>query len=258
LADEYERIPDALGGGTVAFMEGTHWLCGAIGCGLDHPLTSEGVRYARDYVATRGGRPRVDLTDQSGRDAFLAVGSAGLALKHAERVLWRDLAHPVGAPSVPGLTLERLDPGDDDQLLRHARHTMHGFSRPGEPPTEGELQAAIRSQKHPRSRGFLAFIDGHLAGTCGMEVASIAPVAGQPPVKVASLWGAVVGEPYRRRGLQHALIAHRLRQGQQEGCTLAVIECEPGIATERNAARVGFALAYTRLAFKAPAEPNLE
>lgn len=251
LADEHELLPAEHGGGTVAFMSGAHWLCGAIGCNLDSPLTPEGARHVFDYVASRGGRPRLDLTDQAGKAAFKAVAQAGFVLDHAERVLARNLTDPVEMPDVPGLAIERLNTQDDADVRRHARHTIAGFTPAGQPMAEGEIESALRAQLHPRSRGFWALIDGAPAATCGMEVAEIAPTPDAPPVRVASLWGAVVAEPFRRRGIQQALIAHRLKQGVAEGCAVAVIECEPGIATERNARRLGFTLAYTRLAFKA-------
>lgn len=256
LADEHERLPHSMGGGVVAFMPGAHWLCGAIGCNLDSPLTPQGAQSIAHYVASRGGRPRIDLTDESGEAAYAAVAKAGLVLDHAERVLARDLAQPVEPPAIAGLTIERLDPANRADLRRHVAHTVGGFMPPGVQPTEGEIEAAARSQAHPRSRGFFATLDGQLAGTCGMEIVEIEPEPNTPPVKVASLWGAVVGEPYRRQGIQRALIAHRLLEGQQAGCTVAVIECRPGIPTERNAARLGFALAYTRLAFKTPQDPG--
>ncbi len=252
LADEHEAIPAEFGGGVMAFKEGVHWLTGAIGCGIDAPLASEGAKRVVEYVTKRGGRPRIDLTDESGKDAYKVVADAGLMLEHAERVLSRDLALPVKMPVVEGLTLERLDPSSNEQLQRHARHTMNGFTEPGRVATDGEIEAAIRSQQHPRSRGFFAYVDSELAGTCGMEVVTIEPSPDHGPMKIASLWGAVVGEGFRRRGIQQALIAHRLLQGQAEGCSAAVIECQPGIPTERNSGRLGFTLAYTRLAFKAP------
>jgi GNAT superfamily N-acetyltransferase len=237
----------------MAFKTGVHWLTGAIGCGIDAPLTQEGAQRVVDYVARRGGRPRIDLTDASGKESYKVVADAGLVLDHAERVLSRDLAVPVEMPPVPGLTLKRLDPANPGDLRRHVEHTVRGFMEPGVEPTEGELEAAAHSQAHPRSRGFFAMVDGEIAGTCGMEIVTIEPSPEIGPVKIASLWGAVVGERFRRRGIQQALIAHRLLQGQGEGCRAAVIECQPGIPTERNAGRLGFGLAYTRLAFKAPA-----
>lgn len=252
LADEHEPISPEHGGGVVAFKHGVRWLCGAIGCGIDTPLTPEGARHVVEYVASRGGRPRIDLTDQSGADAYRAAADAGLVLDETERVLARSLAEPVEMPEVDGLTLENLDPENETQLQSHAEHTTRGFAPAGTEPSAGEFEATIRSLTHPRSRGFLAFVNGQLAGTCGMEVITVEPSAGVGPVRVASLWGAVVGEGFRRRGIQQALIAQRLLQGQAEGCSAALIECKPGIPTERNAGRLGFSLAYTRLAFKAP------
>lgn len=253
LADEHEPIPAEHGGGVVAYKRGVRWLCGAIGCGIDTPLTPEGARYIAEYVASRGGRPRIDLTDESGQSAYVVAADAGLVLDETERVLARSLSGPVKIPEIDGLSVEKLDPDHEAHLRAHAEHTTWGFTPEGIEPSAGELEATVRSLVHPRSRGFLASIDGELAGTCGMEVISVEPSPGQGSVRVASLWGAVVGEGFRRRGIQQALIARRLLQGQAEGCSAAVIECQPGIPTERNAVRLGFGLAYTRLAFRAPA-----
>ena len=151
------------------------------------------------------------------------------------------------------MVIERLNTQDRDDVLRHARHTIAGFTPPGQPLPESEIESAVRAQLHERSRGFWALVDGKPATACGMEVVAISQTPNDPPIRIASLWGAVVAEPYRRRGIQQALIAHRLKQGLAEGCTLALIECEPGIPTERNARRLGFTLAYTRLVFKEPA-----
>ena len=254
LADENERIPPEMGGGVVAFKRGTDWLCGAIGCNVDDQLTPRGARHVRDYVASRGGRPRIDLTDQAGKAAFRVVGEAGFQLEHTERVLACDLDQEIHAPRVPGMEIRRLDKADVEGNQRHARFTIAGFTEPGQPISESEVESATRAQGHERSRGFWAFIDGELVGTCGMEVIDIEPARGAKPVRLASLWGAVVAEPFRRRGIQQALIAQRLKQGVAEGCVVAVIECDPGIPTERNAGRLGFSLAYTRLAFKAPTD----
>jgi len=252
IADEYEHIPEAEGGGTVAFKDGVDWLCQAIGCGLDSPLATEGVQRIAAFLSDRDARPSMDVTDLSGQAAFATLAGAGMVLEHIERVYALDLHEPLVEPDVPGLRIEALDMNDEDALRALVQHRVEGFTEPGAKPTPGEIEAAHRSQTHPRSRGFTAFIDGQLAGSCGMEVMELAPAEGMEPIRMASLWGAVVGEPYRRRGIQQALIACRLEQGRAEGCTLAVIESEPGIATARNAQRLGFSLAYTRLGMKAP------
>lgn len=66
------------------------------------------------------------------------------------------------------------------------------------------------------------------------------------------LWSTPVLEVHRRRGIQQALIAHRLAIGHRHGCEVALTESKPGIPTERNAGRRGLTLACTRLAFRAP------
>lgn len=253
ISDEHERVPAAEGGGTVAYKQGVDWLCQAIGCGLEAPITADGIDRVGRFLRARGARPSIDLTDQSGEEAFAVVSRAGMTLDHAERVYAIDLRRAIEPPAVPGLRIEPLNLNDHEAVRALVRHRVEGFAQPDDEPTPGDAEAAERSQRHPRSRGFCAFVDGELAGTCGMEVIELEPGPGQAPVRLASLWAAVVGEPFRQRGIQAALIARRLRQGLEEGCSVGVIECEPGIATERNAIRLGFSLAYTRLGFKGPA-----
>lgn len=69
---------------------------------------------------------------------------------------------------------------------------------------------------------------------------------------VAALAGAAVLPAWRRRGIQAALVARRLELARARGCRLATIGSAPGIPTERNALRLGFRIAYARLAFNRP------
>ena len=57
---------------------------------------------------------------------------------------------------------------------------------------------------------------------------------------------------FRGRGIQQALIAVRLGRARERGCTIACIHSRPGIPTERNAARLGFALAYHKVVLVRP------
>ncbi len=65
--------------------------------------------------------------------------------------------------------------------------------------------------------------------------------------KVALLAGACTIPEYRRRGAQRALLQHRLEFAADQGCELAVIVAQPGSASQRNAERQGFRVAYTRI-----------
>lgn len=63
---------------------------------------------------------------------------------------------------------------------------------------------------------------------------------------VALLAGASTIPSARGLGAQTMLLAARLAAARAQGCTLAVIVATPGSASQRNAERRGFRVAYTR------------
>ena len=52
---------------------------------------------------------------------------------------------------------------------------------------------------------------------------------------------------WRNRGAQRALLEHRLGRAAEAGCDLAMMGAAPGSASQRNAERQGFRIAYTRI-----------
>lgn len=64
---------------------------------------------------------------------------------------------------------------------------------------------------------------------------------------VALLAGAATIPEARRQGAQLALLEARLRLAAERGCDLAMMCALPGSASQRNAERHGFRIAYTRL-----------
>lgn len=63
---------------------------------------------------------------------------------------------------------------------------------------------------------------------------------------VAQMAGASTIPEGRRQGAQLALLYTRLRYAAEHGCNIAMICAEPGSASQRNAERHGFRIAYTR------------
>lgn len=63
---------------------------------------------------------------------------------------------------------------------------------------------------------------------------------------VALLAGACTIPEGRRQGAQLALLEARLRCAAERGCDIAMMCAEPGSASQRNAERHGFRIAYTR------------
>ena len=56
----------------------------------------------------------------------------------------------------------------------------------------------------------------------------------------------------RRRGAQAALLHARLAFAAEQGCDLAMMGAAPGSASQRNAERQGFRIAYTRVKWHLP------
>ena len=67
---------------------------------------------------------------------------------------------------------------------------------------------------------------------------------------IAMLAGASTIAAHRRQGAQGALLHARLRHAIEHGCDLAVMGAKPGSASQRNAERNGFRIAYTRVKWR--------
>jgi len=67
---------------------------------------------------------------------------------------------------------------------------------------------------------------------------------------VALLGGACTIPEARKQGAQLALLESRLRYAAEQGCDLAMMCAQPGSASQRNAERHGFRIAYTRIKWR--------
>lgn len=84
---------------------------------------------------------------------------------------------------------------------------------------------------------FLAELEGQPAGAGAMTISE-----GTALLASASTIAAA-----RRKGVQRALLEARLRFAAEQGCDLVMIGAQPGSASQRNAERQGFRIAYTRI-----------
>jgi hypothetical protein len=83
---------------------------------------------------------------------------------------------------------------------------------------------------------FIAEKDGRPIATGGLNIQN----------GVALLAGASTIPEARQQGAQRALLAARLQYSIEAGCEIAAMGALPGSASQRNAERSGFRIAYTR------------
>ncbi|MEZ4240762.1 MAG: GNAT family N-acetyltransferase [Myxococcota bacterium] len=221
------------------------WLCwdspssptnAAVGVGLEGPPEPGDVDRIVAFYEQLEAPARIELPPTVDRAWLRALGAAGFALDRCENVFARELQTLPARPAPEGVELRPVRVDDDADVRRFAAVVGSGFCGP-EGPSEDQLRFDERVARHPRTVALVALADGEVVAAGAAEAA--APVGGLFSLSVLPAW--------RRKGLQQALIAARLEALRERGCELATISCEPGVATERNAQRLGFALAYVRL-----------
>jgi GNAT superfamily N-acetyltransferase len=125
--------------------------------------------------------------------------------------------------------------GADEQGL-WARTAARGWSEFAE-LSEFMQGLAEVSAKRSEALSFLAESEGQAVAAGALSICE----------GVALLAGASTVPEWRKRGAQLALLDARLSYAAGQGCDIAMICTQPGSASQRNAERHGFRIAYTRV-----------
>jgi GNAT superfamily N-acetyltransferase len=218
------------------------------GLGFGRPPTEAELEGLVTFFTQHGAEPKVELSPFAPPALMEGLAQRGFVLREFENVLVRELPPgaqprammPGGWPE--GITVHRVDPSDEAAVREQSQVAFSGFFPEGTPMPEGILEFGM---KCARTRGYDLFVarcDGEVVGAGGCE-------SGEG---ITLLFGTSVKASHRRRGIQQALMVARLERGQELGSQLAVINSRPGIPTERNAARIGFRMAYSRAVLVKP------
>jgi hypothetical protein len=142
------------------------------------------------------------------------------------------------APPLSPVVVQRCSPAEADLW---ARTVAKGFGGDVEVSEENVLVlSSLVSQ--PNTTSILAWVDGQEAGGGALSVHD----------RVGVFYGASTLARFRRRGVQSAVIHAILAEALQAECDLVYTLTVPGSASQRNAERQGFAVAYTRFAVVEP------
>jgi GNAT superfamily N-acetyltransferase len=236
-------------GGVMGFHEPGSWQNQASCVGLDGPVDDGEVDAMIDFYVSRGVEPRVELSPFADPSLINALGERGFVVREFEHVLARELPPgedieaqlPFGRPA--GLELSLVDKSDAEAVERAVVATIQGFYPDGDLP-EAMVDACRTTLLLDSTMTFIATIDGVLAAAGSLSCTS----------PVASLMGVSTAAQFRQRGIQQVLIAARLTAARERGCVLTTIGSRPGMSTERNAIRLGFRVAYTKVIVVRPGE----
>jgi len=244
LAVEAEPVA----GGWMTFGGRGAFVNKACGLGLEGEVPAESAERIRTFFRDWQVEPTVEICPFVHPTLLEALAEAGFQLHAFENVLVRpldpaeDLRRALSHPWPEGVVIDRIDASEPAQVETYVRVSSSGFFAAGTEMSDSFFRMSLKAAGLPGADCFVARVDGEVVGAAGCANRQ----------GVTSLYGASVLPAFRRRGIQQALIAARLERGAQRGSRRATIVSHPGIPTERNAARLGFRMAYTRSVLVCP------
>lgn len=206
------------------------------------PGSAEFDRLEAAY-AEAGSEVQVEVASLADPEIFAALAGRGYRLRSFENVLGLGLPARPQSPLPPQV---RISVSPDDEFEQWLEIVIDGVTHPDDQGIAAQehfdpddLLSAERDLASTGVRRYLARLDGVPAGAAGLRVVD----------GIAQFAGAATAPPYRRKGVQSALLSTRLADAAEAGCDVAVITVQPGSKSQQNAQRSGFQLLYTRAVF---------
>lgn len=222
-----------------------------MGLGATTPVTAADVDALIAWFEEKGIEPRAEVCPFAHPSTWNELGKAGFVIRTFENVFVADLVtSPVRAAPQPlgdGITIVRVDRYDGAAVRAYAQAICAGFTHPTPPPKE-DIELWMRVVREDNCIALAAMDGDRVVGGGCTESARLTlhKESNHTSHSMAILFGLSVLPEYRKRGIQQAMIAERLKLARADGAQFATISARPGVATERNARRMGFEVAYTK------------
>ncbi|MDP2052471.1 MAG: hypothetical protein Q8L75_02460, partial [Acidobacteriota bacterium] len=183
------------------------------------------------FFTSRGSAVMHEVSPLAGVEVFAVLAGRGYRPVELSSVMYRPLEGMATAIAVnPGIRVRTVGPGETSL---YASVSARGWSEATDVQAfiEGFARVSVEY-----ATCVVAELDGVALATAALFISE----------GVGLLAGASTVPEGRRQGAQSALLDWRLRHLAAAGCDLAMIAAAPGSASQRNAERNGFRIAYTR------------
>jgi GNAT superfamily N-acetyltransferase len=206
------------------------------GLGLASLPSDDELSRIEDFFRQRGAAVQHEICPLAGMPLVSLLHHRGYAPIEMSMVLYRTLPVPP-LPTADSIHVRVAGPSDRALWASIAAAGWH------ESPELAHMLVDLMQVVTAREGEVSFFAEHH-----GTPVAAAALSIHNG---VAILAGASTLPAHRRQGAQRALLEARLQHAAQAGCDLAMMTAaEPGSASQRNAERQGFRIAYTRTKWK--------
>ena len=218
--------------GTWAMFDGVDSPCTqTFGFGLFSVPQAAQLDVLEEFFTSRGSAVYHEVSPLADPSTLAILGDRGYRPIELTTVLHRSIDAPTR--SAPSDVHVRPITTGENKIWADA--SAEGWS---EQPMLGDFmrEMGIVMTSARNVTGFVAEIDGVIAATGALAMHE----------GVAMFAGASTIPAFRGRGAQNALLQARLRMAAEHGCEIAAMGAQPGSASQRNAERQGFRVAYTR------------
>ena len=231
---------ESIAGGYAVYCGANSPVTQAVGLGLNGPVSREEFDRLEEFYFSRNEAVRVETCPMADGSLLEHYKERGYHVSEFSNVMVRGIAEEERWKAVDEIEVRRAGPGEIDLWTLTV---AQGFAE-HVPVTAEILDVMKLFAMGKNAECYLATVEGRVAG--GATLALRAGVAG--------LFGASTLPEFRKRGVQTALLAARLKRAGEAGCSMAVSLAQPGSVSQRNIMRRGFRVLYTRVKFEREAK----
>jgi len=205
------------------------------GLGVFDPVTQADMERLEEFFQKRGAHVHHEVSPMADPALLALLNERGYQPIELTSVMYRPIWRGVRLASPLNEKVRaRLAREGEEELW--ARTAARGWS--GETGFSDLLTGLFYiSAKRSVNLSFVAEVDEQAIATGSLLIHE----------GVALLAGASTIPEGRKQGAQLSLLEIRLRHAAEKGCDIAMMGAAPGSASQRNAERQGFRIAYTRI-----------
>lgn len=223
-------------GGTYAMYDGrSSPVTQTFGMGMFQPLTERDLKAVEQFFLDRGAPVCHEVSPHADSSVLPLLNDGGYQPIEFTSVMYRPISKESPLLAATNDKIRVMMTGSSEADL-WAEVAFKGWSEFGELADILHDVGRVNARRD-NARSFLAVLDGRPIATGLMNIFD----------GVALLAGASTIPEGRKKGAQLALLEERLRYAAQHDCDIAMMGALPGSASQRNAERHGFRIAYTRI-----------
>jgi GNAT superfamily N-acetyltransferase len=223
------------GGAFIAFGPG-RFVNRAMGLGLGEASPTATVSALVEFYEARALAPSLEVCPWVDDALLNALGAAGFRTERFRSVYAHDLI------DLPPLDADAMIVAESADTAEGRRAVLADDAPVGSAARSVSDEYCDAAALLPNANDLVALVAGQVAA-CGSLIATDG---------MAVLGGGATAPAHRRRGLQSALLIHRLHLAVSLDCDLAVATALPAGQSARNLERLGFVQLYTQAVMTRP------